>query len=178
MFPLHFSIQTYMLILMLNCTPSFGFENLKKEYEAIGTEGHDLEPYRHLQELCRSTTLSNHCGDKSDVGNDDYRPIYLHGGFIPRPMAARLNKCQNLDEERQLFEETFDKDILPGGGSSNRSKYPAMNHSLFDCSEKGAEYFLPSQTWSCCWMNQNRYNRNRHPYHWHYRTCNRPFHNS
>ncbi|EJK65823.1 hypothetical protein THAOC_13278, partial [Thalassiosira oceanica] len=74
----------------------------------VGTEGHDLQPYRKLLMLCRE-----------DEG------IQLHGGFIPRPQAARLHKeCSDADSRELFFEEMSRLRFLP-------EKSEAMYSALF-----------------------------------------------
>jgi len=95
------------------------FEELVNSYKNdYGTEGHDLHPYRHLLQFCRQTTKkkkkadydgTKNCTDSSndnDAANNDYCEVHLHGGFIPRNHAARLNKeCPDVEAKRNFFDE-------------------------------------------------------------------------
>lgn len=90
------------------------FDELKRSYkEDYGTEGHDLEPYRDLITFCRNTTMkSRNSADSSSSGGCT---IHIHGGFIPRNHAGRLNKeCPTLDLKRQFFNEiSTTREYLP-----------------------------------------------------------------
>lgn len=79
------------------------FEELKSSYKNdFGTEGHDLQPYRNLLQLCRQTTRNGRKG----MEHYDYCPIHIHGGFIPRNHAARLNKeCPDTASKQSFFDE-------------------------------------------------------------------------
>ncbi|KAL7464259.1 hypothetical protein ACHAXS_004598 [Conticribra weissflogii] len=101
------------------------FESLVRAYkEDFGTEGHDLRPYRDLLEFCRQTTTHNNpsCIEEDvhvnvDDKNDNYCEVLLHGGFIPRNHAARLNKeCPDIDSKRAFFEEMSQRGYLPKPG--------------------------------------------------------------
>ena len=84
------------------------FDLLLRQYARIGTEGHDLQPYRKLLTLCR-----------------DDEGIHLHGGFIPRPQAARLNKeCSDTESRKLFFEEMARLRYLP-------QKSEVMHSALF-----------------------------------------------
>lgn len=58
------------------------FDELVHHYQDIGTEGHDLEPYRELLE------------DANRMSNDNttYRKVKLHAGFLSRTYARMLMK--------------------------------------------------------------------------------------
>jgi len=97
------------------------FEELLRCYKDFGTEGHDLIPYRDLLQFCRDTTKDS---------KEGYSQIFLHGGFIPRNHAARLNKeCPDLDSKKVFFDEMSNRGYLPKEGD-------AMYHALFDESFK------------------------------------------
>ena len=96
------------------------FDELKRSYkEDYGTEGHDLEPYRDLITFCRKTTTMK-SRNKSNDGNNSSSggggcTIHIHGGFIPRNHAGRLNKeCPTLDLKQQFFNDiTTTREYLP-----------------------------------------------------------------
>lgn len=97
------------------------FEQLIDSYKNYGTEGHDLLPYSGLLQFCRETT------SKSKEGHCE---ILLHGGFIPRNHAARLNKECPDDESKKLFFEEMSNECgyLPIRGE-------AMFNALFVSSD-------------------------------------------
>jgi len=82
------------------------FEKLVLGYNDIGTEGHNLEPYKCILEKLRK---------KDNVS--------LHGCFIPRPYASALNKLlkESNDEAittsaskiKTFFDDVMDKKYLP-----------------------------------------------------------------
>jgi SAM-dependent methyltransferase len=91
------------------------FDELKRSYrEDYGTEGHDLEPYRDLITFCRNTTKSKNSVDDGSNSSGGCT-IHIHGGFIPRNHAGRLNKeCPTLDLKRQFFNEiSTTREYLP-----------------------------------------------------------------
>lgn len=93
------------------------FEQLVSSYKnEFGTEGHDLHPYRDLLQFCRSSR-STSC---------DGLHVQVHGGFIPRNNAARLNKeCPDVQSKKLFFEEMSERGYLPKKGD-------AMYNSLFE----------------------------------------------
>jgi arsenite methyltransferase len=99
------------------------FDELLRSYkDDYGTEGHDLKPYRDLLQFCRHTTTSNNI-----ISNEGgYCEVLLHGGFIPRDHAARLNKeCPDDESKRLFFEEMSNqRGYLPKEGD-------AMYNALF-----------------------------------------------
>lgn len=62
------------------------FDELKQKYNDIGTENHDLEPYRKLLEDAKR--LHNH----NDGDDTSHRKTYLHAGFLSRNFARMLMK--------------------------------------------------------------------------------------
>ena len=96
------------------------FEQLVDSYKDIGTEGHDLMPYSELLQFCRDTTTNG-------TTHQGYCEVMLHGGFIPRNHASRLNKeCPDDDSKRLFFEEMSNKHgYLP-------KKVDAMFNALFE----------------------------------------------
>mmetsp|Transcript_22737 Transcript_22737/g.46112 ORF Transcript_22737/g.46112 Transcript_22737/m.46112 type:complete len:756 (-) Transcript_22737:125-2392(-) len=130
----------------------FTFEELHDEYRRIGTEGHDLEPYRGLLDFCQQVSLrdgalvSGRRGGDNPIQDEvffsadggpggDCCEIYIHGGFIPRPLAARLNKSTSLGEKQALFDEIFRRGFLPGPGKP-------MHHYLFDGTDNSRDLIL------------------------------------
>ena len=101
------------------------FERLVHSYKNdYGTEGHDLGPYRELLQFCRQTTSSNE--QMIEHGEVPFCEVLIHGGFIPRNHAARLNKeCPDAESKRLFYEEM----------SSHRGYIPksqdAMHRALF-----------------------------------------------
>ena len=100
------------------------FEELVTLYkEQYGTEGHNLHPYRELLQFCRRST--------ADATNNSSQgcKVKLHGGFIPRNQAARLNK-EEYETKQEFFQEMASKGYLPKENES-------MHHALFE--KPGAE---------------------------------------
>lgn len=64
------------------------FATLLEKYQAIGTEGHDLVPYRSLLE---------------DAGSNSC--VQLHAGFLPRPYAKMLLQKGGMDSVVQELQE-------------------------------------------------------------------------
>eukprot|EP00957_Ditylum_brightwellii_P039796 3013192-Ditylum_brightwellii.AAC.1 len=93
----HFSTEMQPLLHKYQTQPSYTYDTLKQQYEDIGTEGHNLDPYKHLLEFCRSTTLLTDDDNDNDGQKKERKQqsceVKLHGGFIPRPLAAQWNKC-------------------------------------------------------------------------------------
>ena len=86
------------------------FEDLVNSYkEQYGTEGHNLHPYRQLLQFCRQTDQ-----------------VKLHGGFIPRNQAARLNK-EEYESKLDFFREMSNKGYLP-------QEDEPMHRALFESS--------------------------------------------
>lgn len=94
----HFSLSMQDLLKRYQSDPNFHFDDLVREYEQIGTEGHSLDAYRPMLEFAKASSPDR---------------VQLHGGFIPRPFASRLTKVQSSDEHQKLFAEIFEKDFLP-----------------------------------------------------------------
>ena len=107
------------------------FEQLVNSYKEIRTEGHDLMPYSDLLQFCRDTTT------KYD-SNQGYCEVILHGGFIPRNHAARLNKeCPDDDSKRLFFEEMSGKHgYLPKKGDA---MFNAVFETLSDLNLNGSK---------------------------------------
>ncbi|KAL9188818.1 hypothetical protein ACHAXT_007196 [Thalassiosira profunda] len=98
------------------------FEQLISSYKNdYGTEGHDLQPYRNLLQFCRQTTAHEQGSENASC------EVRIHGGFIPRNHAARLNKeCPDVDAKRLFFEEMSNqRGYLPKEGD-------AMQSALFE----------------------------------------------
>jgi len=124
------------------------FEELIRSYKNdYGTEGHDLQPYRELLQLCRQTTTKGDSSGNKNIdiingcpkNNDNHSgtalcEIQVHGGFIPRNHAARLNKeCPDDESKRLFFEEMSSSECgyLPKEGD-------AMYGALFDCNSSSS----------------------------------------
>mmetsp|Transcript_3594 Transcript_3594/g.7562 ORF Transcript_3594/g.7562 Transcript_3594/m.7562 type:complete len:783 (+) Transcript_3594:166-2514(+) len=100
------------------------FEELMTSYnEQYGTEGHNLHPYRELLQFCRQSTAN-----ESGSGSQGCK-VKLHGGFIPRNQAARLNK-EEFATKQEFFQEMSSKGYLP-------KETEPMHHALFE--KTGAE---------------------------------------
>eukprot|EP00986_Skeletonema_menzelii_P010037 scaffold4726_cov142-Skeletonema_menzelii.AAC.4 len=85
---------------------SKAFEELISSYnEKYGTEGHNLHPYRELLQFCRRSTAG-------DTDNNSGCKVRLHGGFIPRNQAARLNK-EEYASKHEFFQEMSSRGYLP-----------------------------------------------------------------
>mmetsp|Transcript_24625 Transcript_24625/g.35244 ORF Transcript_24625/g.35244 Transcript_24625/m.35244 type:complete len:783 (-) Transcript_24625:44-2392(-) len=95
------------------------FEELVTSYkEQYGTEGHNLHPYRELLQFCRRSAA-----DETDHSSLKCK-VKLHGGFIPRNQAARLNK-EEYETKHAFFQEMSGKGYLPKEAES-------MHHALFE----------------------------------------------
>ena len=98
------------------------FEELVSSYnEQYGTEGHNLHPYRELLQFCRQSTTA-----AGDTTTDSHRgcKVKLHGGFIPRNQAARLNR-EEYASKQEFFQEMSNKGYLP-------KEMEPMHHALFE----------------------------------------------
>jgi len=119
----HFSIDMQSILdryTSSNKSDDEAFEQLVDSYKnEFGTEGHDLYPYRELLQFCRSTiTSTTTTGTSCNV--------HIHGGFIPRNHAARLNKdCPDTQSKQLFFEEMSERGYLP-------KECDAMYSSLFE----------------------------------------------
>ena len=114
----HFSIDMQSILdryTTSNISDDEAFEQLvDSNKNEFGTEGHDLHPYRELLQFCRNTTT-----DRASSN------VHIHGGFIPRNHAARLNKdCPDTQSKQLFFEEMSERGYLPKEGD-------AMHNSLF-----------------------------------------------
>ena len=115
----HFSIDMQSILdryTTSDTSDDEAFEQLVDSYKnEFGTEGHDLQPYRELLRFCRNTTT-----DRASSN------VHIHGGFIPRNHAARLNKdCPDIQSKQLFFEEMSERGYLPKEGD-------AMHSSLFE----------------------------------------------
>ena len=90
----HFSLDMQPLLRRFQ-THKIDWEELVHEYGEMGSEGHDLGPYRNLLELC--------------VQND----VELLAGFIPRPEAAGFMKAAGPEEARAILTSLEKKGYLP-----------------------------------------------------------------
>ena len=61
------------------------FDEMVERYEKIGTENHDLEPYRSLLEDAKRL-------NKDSAATNKHRKVQLHAGFLPRKYAKLLMK--------------------------------------------------------------------------------------
>lgn len=106
------------------------FEELIRSYkDDFGTEGHDLRPYRDLLQFCRDTM-------KTGIDDGGFCSVGIHGGFIPRTHAARLNKeCPDLESKKLFFNEMSQRGYLPKHGE-------AMHNALFEDDEAGSSFKL------------------------------------
>jgi SAM-dependent methyltransferase len=128
------------------------FENLVSSYKNdFGTEGHDLQTYRHLLQFCRQTM-------RGMVGNEhQYCPVQIHGGFIPRNHAARLNKeCPDTASKKFFFDEMSQRGYLPKSGDAmfgglfedglNYKLRGSFEHQLLiESLMSGADLYSPSE---------------------------------
>ena len=118
------------------------FEELVTSYnEEYGTEGHNLHPYRELLQFCRrqsgTTTINNNNNSNSNQDNNNnnnnnnsHCKVKLHGGFIPRNQAAKLNKetFTTTNNKREFFQELSSKGYLP-------HEHEPMYRALFDTTD-------------------------------------------
>ncbi|KAL7453678.1 hypothetical protein ACHAWC_005337 [Mediolabrus comicus] len=117
------------------------FEELVTSYnEEYGTEGHNLHPYRELLQFCRrqsgTTTINNHQDNNNNNNNNSHCKVKLHGGFIPRNQAAKLNKeTFTTNSKREFFQELSSKGYLP-------HEHEPMYHALFDTTTDNDEFTL------------------------------------
>jgi arsenite methyltransferase len=78
----HFSFEMQGLLDQYQ-QGNINFDELVTQYNEIGTENHDLEPYRRLLEDARSLNNSDASG---------MRQVKLHAGFLARTFARQLMK--------------------------------------------------------------------------------------
>mmetsp|Transcript_11396 Transcript_11396/g.23307 ORF Transcript_11396/g.23307 Transcript_11396/m.23307 type:complete len:680 (+) Transcript_11396:257-2296(+) len=77
---------------------SLNFDQFVAAYREIGTEGHNLDPYKPMLEYCKRNSEN----------------VQLHGGFIPRPYAAAYMKAASDEEKIQLYQTlSEEKSYLP-----------------------------------------------------------------
>jgi len=120
----HFSIEMQEILNRFQTDESYGFDELKSSYQKIGTEGHQLDPYKELLLRCKSNT-TNHRNATVNTTNNTVN-VQLHGGFIPRPLASRWYRAgQNQREQKQdVIQECYEKNFLP-------SPDDPRHHALF-----------------------------------------------
>ena len=122
----HFSVEMQGILDRFQTDPAYGFDELKRAYEDIGTEGHDLAPYEGFLRYCKGGAPQDEAFHDGAAGG---RRIQLHGGFLPRPLAARWNKAQGAEEKASILEECYRRDFLP-------SPTTPMNGALLVDAEK------------------------------------------
>jgi len=136
----HFSFEMQDILDKFQNDPNYRFDELKSAYKEIGTEGHDLDPYKGLLMYCKGENST--AGIESDeiqdqvfknIQNHSSKPnIQLHGGFIPRTSAACWNKA-DAAEKSQLLEEYYDKDFLPPPSNPmNKALLADSNRYIFE----------------------------------------------
>ncbi len=104
------------------------FEELITSYnEQYGTEGHNLHPYRELLQVCRQST-------HNESGSNNGCKVKLHGGFIPRNQAARLNK-EAYATKQEFFQEMSSQGYLP-------KENEPMHQALFEKSSSAESLIL------------------------------------
>mmetsp|Transcript_44958 Transcript_44958/g.137313 ORF Transcript_44958/g.137313 Transcript_44958/m.137313 type:complete len:789 (-) Transcript_44958:97-2463(-) len=156
----HFSVEMQPLLDRFQTDPTFTVEDLEEEYLRVGTEGHALEPYRGFLNFCRGTTMRGadraaagegegeaplqdgafaSASPSVDGGDATYCEVLLHGGFIPRPYAARWNKCADLDAKRGLLDEISANGWLPG---TDGEKSAAMQRALLSATDEERDALL------------------------------------
>lgn len=105
------------------------FEELLTSYKNdYGTEGHDLKPYRNLLQFCRQTNKRETNSPLENNVQQSFCEVSIHGGFIPRNHASRLNKeCTDISSKSAFFDDM---------SSSQRAYLPkegdAMRNALFE----------------------------------------------
>jgi len=136
----HFSLEMNPLLQDYQSN-QHDFEGLVEAYRKIGTEGHDLKPYRSILDYCQQQ--SSH--------------IQMHGGFIPRPHASAFMKA---DDKRLLYQELSGQhDFVPNlktletiqntfettaSLSNNFQLYGSPDHyNLFESLLSGREIYSP-----------------------------------
>ena len=89
--------------------PHYGFEELQASYTQIGTEGHNLNPYKSLLLQCKNqnNTTKNNSNTRKNV------QLKLYGGFIPRTIASLWYKATTLEEKQDIIHDCYQKDYLP-----------------------------------------------------------------
>jgi hypothetical protein len=116
-----------------NHPPSFpednneAFDTLVRSYkEDYGTEGHDLDPYRDLFSYCQASSIGRQEDGINSNGGFGCE-VRIHGGFILRNHAGRLNKeCPDLEAKQKFFPEmSTERGYLPQDDD-------AMNGALFE----------------------------------------------
>eukprot|EP00943_MAST-04B_sp_MAST-4B-sp1_P007996 g7996.t1 len=108
----HFSLEMTQLLnsYFNNSLPrdEFDFDTFKAEYRKIGTENHNLDPYKEFLQDVHALTVNS--------------KAIVHGGFIPRPIASKLyhaHKEQNRAEITNIFKHVMEKDWIPVQGFDN-----------------------------------------------------------
>jgi arsenite methyltransferase len=121
------------------------FEELVTSYnEEYGTEGHNLHPYRELLQFCRqnsATTINNNNNqDNNKNNNGNHFKVKLHGGFIPRNQAAKLNKetFTTSQQKQEFFQELSSKGYLP---HENEPMYRALFDTTTDDDQRQEDEF-------------------------------------
>ncbi len=124
----HFSFEMQDLLDEYQSSKStMEWSNLVEKYKEIGTEGHDLDPYRRFCELCRSSGRSRTSSSEGESGasaegknSSADTTVKMHGGFIPRPHASAFMKAQTTEEKEVLLENLASRGYLPSGQTINR----------------------------------------------------------
>lgn len=96
------------------------FEELVEKYHKIGTEGHDLVPYRELLEI------SHH-----------HPNVYFHAGFIPRTYARLLMKTSDTRATLEAANEWLGVascalDDMVDDLETAAEKYPSFHYNQFE----------------------------------------------
>lgn len=104
----HFSIEMQNILDQFQTDPHYGFEELQASYTKIGTEGHNLNPYKSLLLQCKNqNTTKNNSNTRKNV------QLKLYGGFIPRTIASSWYKATTLEEKQDIIHDCYQKDYLP-----------------------------------------------------------------
>ena len=102
----HFSLEMSQLLNFYfndsTTSQEFNFDTFKAEYRKIGTENHNLDPYKGFFEDVHALSIKN--------------KVKVHGGFVPRPIASKLyhaHKEQNGTEITNIFKDIMQKGWIP-----------------------------------------------------------------
>lgn len=114
------------------------FDELVERYRAVGTEQHDLEPYRGLLE---DAVTGGGVGDAEEEGRrQGVREIRLHAGFIPRTYARRYMK----EDEPEAALAGAARWLPPGADVSRLLEGGTQDHyGIFRCLLKGSTKLVP-----------------------------------
>mmetsp|Transcript_19363 Transcript_19363/g.46788 ORF Transcript_19363/g.46788 Transcript_19363/m.46788 type:complete len:659 (-) Transcript_19363:77-2053(-) len=85
----HFSFELQHL-LDSYLEDEIDFDTLLQKYHQLGSENHDLQPYKDLFEDAKRSNLATTTNMDNDLGRLRRRKVHLHAGFLPRRFARML----------------------------------------------------------------------------------------